>query len=410
VPGHPDNNAKVTCYCVASGKDMNFIESERSGRTVVVQVVRILAISLLLKLAYLVFAFIVQGNISGISPGDYIRLIQRNDSGWYEIIARDWYPEITEKEDLGYSNGADFKQSEWAFFPLYPGLNRMLMLLTGLDFGVSGLIFSLLFASLAFTGFYWFCLVSFNDHRKSFYYTLLLMTFPFHFYFSMMYTEAVYFSILIFAFTAIHKKKYPLLPLLLIPLVLVRPNGIISLVPLYLYFLERESIINGRQFHHKLLFSRKIILNSLLFVSGPVAFIIYGFYQETMTGYFFAFSIAQAGWYREFMLPFMAFFRRGDVVTQFNSIYTILFIVLAIFAWKRFPLSLNALIWISLLLPLFSGSVTSMPRFISVIFPFMILVGDRIYNTRLKVTVPVFLVLLQLFVFYFWIIGHPFSC
>jgi len=410
VPGHPDNNAKVTCYCVASGKDMNFIESERPGRAVAVQVVKLLVISILLKLAYMIFAFIVQGNISGISPGDYIRLIQRNDSGWYELIARNWYPEITDKEDLGYSKGKDFNQSEWAFFPLYPGINRMLMLLTGLDFGVTGLIYSLLFASLAFAGFYWFCLISLNDHRKSFYYTLLLMIFPFHFYFSMIYTEAVYFSFLIFAFIAIHKKKYLLLPLLLIPLVLVRPNGIISLIPLYLYFLERENIIIGKQFHYKLLLSRKITLNSLLFVSGPVAFIIYGFYQEAMTGYFFAFSIAQAGWYREFMLPFMAFFRRGDVVTQFNSIYTILFIVLAVTAWKKFPLSLNALIWISLLLPLFSGSVTSMPRFISVIFPFMILFGDWFYNTRFKITVPVILVLLQFFVFYFWIKGHPFSC
>jgi hypothetical protein len=410
VPGHPDNNAKVTCYCVASGKDMNFIESERSGRTVAVQVVRILVLSILLKLGYLVFAYIVQSNVSTISPGEYVKLIQRNDSGWYEIIARNWYPEITDKEDLGYSKGADFKQSEWAFFPLYPGLNRMLMLMTGLGFGVTGLVYSLLFASLAFTGFYWFCLIFSNDHGKSFYYTLLLMIFPFHFYFSMMYTEAVYFSFLILAFVSIHKKKYLLLPMLLIPLVLVRPNGIISLVPLYLYFLERENVLNEKKFHYRLLLSRKIILNSLLFLTGPAAFIVYGFYQEAMTGYFFAFSIAQAGWYREFMLPFMAFFRRGDWVTQFNSFYTIIFILLAVFTWKKFPFSLNVLIWIGLLLPLFSGSVTSMPRFISVIFPFMILFGDWLYNSRLKVVAPVILVMLHFVVFYFWITGHPFSC
>lgn len=389
---------------------MNFIESERSGRTVAVQVVKILVLSILLKLAYLLFAYVVHGNGSEISAGGYIRLIQRNDSGWYELIARDWYPEVTDKKDLGYSEGAVFKQSKWAFFPLYPGMNRALMLLTGLGFGITGFIYSLLFSSLTFTGFYWFCLIFYNDHRKSFYYTLLLMIFPFNFYFSMMYTEAVYFSFLILSFIAIHNKKYLVLPLFLIPLVLVRPNGIISLLPLYLYFLERENIISGKRIHLRLLLSRKIILNSLLFVSGPVAFILYGFYQEAMTGYFFAFSIAQAGWYREFMLPFMAFFRRGDFVTQFNSIYTILFIVLAVFAWKKFPFSLNLLIWISLLLPLFSGSVTSMPRFISVIFPFMILFGSWLYNTRLKITVPVILVILHFVVFYFWINGHPFSC
>jgi hypothetical protein len=64
-----------------------------------------------------------------------------------------------------------------------------------------------------------------------------------------------------------------------------------------------------------------------------------------MTGYYFAFSIAQAGWYREFMFPLFAFFRRGDFATQFNSVYTILVIILSAMIWKKLPLSMNLLAW-----------------------------------------------------------------
>jgi hypothetical protein len=225
-----------------------------------------------------------------------------------------------------------------------------------------------------------------------------------------MYTEAVYFTFLVCSFIVIFYRKYIYLPFVIIPLVLVRPNGIIALVPLYLYFLERNEILSKKIFHFDLLFSRRIVLQSMLFLAGPAAFILYGFYQEHMTGYFNAFSIAQAGWNREFMWPFMSFLRMGDITTQFNSVYTLLFIALAVIAWKKFPLSLNILVWTGLLLPLFSGSVTSMPRFISVIFPFVFLFGDWMYNLRARYYVIGSLAILQFVVFYFWLIGHPFSC
>jgi hypothetical protein len=68
------------------------------------------------------------------------------------------------------------------------------------------------------------------------------------------------------------------------------------------------------------------------------------------------------------------------------------------------------LIWTGLLLPLFSGSVASMPRFISVIFPFTILFGDWLHSFKYKYYMLGLLFFLQLFVFYFWLTRHPFSC
>jgi hypothetical protein len=392
------------------GKDMNFIQSGQGEKRFQNDVIRLLIFSLALKMIYLVFAFFTLDDPSILSFEGYTRMIQRNDSGWYEIISNKWYPEIASKSDLGFSHGAEFKQSEWAFFPFYPALNRILMLWLGIEFSLSGFIYSLLFSSVTFAGFYWFCRNYTGDPGRSFFYSLLLMLYPFHYYFSMMYTEAVYFAFLIFSFLSIYKRKYLFLPVLIIPLVLVRPNGIIGLIPLYIYYLERNTIISKKSVNYKLLLSWRIIMESMLFLTGPVVFIIYGFYQVHMTGYYFAFSIAQTGWYRELMWPFMSLFRRGDFTTQFNSVYTLVFILLAVISWKRFPLSLNILIWTGLLLPLCSGSVTSMPRFISVIFPFTILIGDGIYSSKYRNYFLGLLFILQLLVFHFWLTGHPFSC
>lgn len=128
-----------------------------------------------------------------------------------------------------------------------------------------------------------------------------------------------------------------------------------------------------------------------------------------MTGEFFAFSIAQRGWYREFMFPILALFRRGDFATQFNSFYTILVMLFAILAWKRFSLSLNVLIWTSLIFPMCSGSITSMQRYISVIFPLTIFLGEFLLRSKRPYAILSVIFAVQLFIFYFWLTETPFS-
>jgi len=369
----------------------------------------LIAASIVLKVAYLVFAYYVLDNPEVLTLDGYSSILNRNDASWYEKIANNWYPEITDVRDLGYSHDADFKQSEWAFFPLYPWLNRVMMSLFHITFNQSGFILSLLFSTLAFIGFYIFCELFTRDPKRSLYCSLVFLLFPFHYYFSMMYSEALFFTLLIFAFISIHNRKYYFIPFLLFPLALVRPFGIIALVPLYLYYLERENILVGYKLDLKTLFSRRNILKSLLFITGPIAFLLYLVYQKQMTDHYFAFSIAQAGWYREFRLPFLSFFRSGDFPTQFNSVFTILLIVFSAFIWKRNPLSLNIFIWLSILVPLCSGSVGSMPRFGSVLFPLTIIVGTWLYQNKCRSAILVLFFALQIFVFYYWLQWHPFS-
>ena len=196
---------------------------------------------------------------------------------------------------------------------------------------------------------------------------------------------------------------------MLIPLTLVRANGIITLIPLYLYYLEENNIIANFKIRWNILFGSKNLTQSIAFMSAPLVFFTYGYYQYYMTGYFFAFSIAQDGWYRELTFPLLSFFRKGDLPTQFNSIFTIIIIAYAIWSRKKLPLSLNIFILLNLLLPLCSGSVTSMTRFTSIMFPLFFILALSIQKTQKKYFIFLIILLLHFISYYGWLINHPIS-
>lgn len=376
-------------------------------------IIRITILTFFLKIVYFAFALIV----SEFKPNyhiecnktEFFSLFKRNDSSWYQKAAEEGYPKITNPLDLGYSNGKDFRQSVWAQFPFYPLCIRFIEKGLHLDFNYSAFILSIIFSVSGFIAFYLLCIAVFKINiDDSFVYTLFFMCFPFHYYYSMYYTEAVFFTFLGFSFIFIAQKKYGLMSIMLVPLVLVRPNGIVCLLPLFIYFLEEGG--GFYQFYSDIkTFNWQKIRNVLYFASAPIAFGLYCMYQKEMTDHYFAFAKAQAGWYKEFMFPLLAFFRNGEFFTQFNSIYTIAVMLVAIATWKKFPLSQNIFIWLTILLPLSSGSVVSMPRYISVIFPLMIYGSSFFVNTKWKYYFVFAALIAQLITFYPWLISHPFS-
>lgn len=330
------------------------------------------------------------------------------DSYWYQRIAENGYRKITVEKEIGYSRGPDYQQSEWAFFPAYPALLAGTSWLLHTDFDTSALIWSLILSVSAIWLYYWLgCCYLFKHANQAFFSALVLFLFPFSFYYSMFYTESLFFVCMVLSFLALYHRKYFLLFLVLIPLALVRPNGFILLLPLYLFFLEQQGVLGNKKFRLAALFEREQLLPSLAFLSAPVVFIVYGLYQYQSTGFFFAFSIAQKGWYREFMFPLLAFFRKGDIATQFNSVFTILVIGYVILIRRKLTLSMNVLLWISILLPLCSGSVMSMTRFVSVLFPIFAVLSAQCYQSRYKTIILTGLALLHFWSFYSWVVRHP---
>ena len=63
------------------------------------------------------------------------------DGQWYRIIAEDGYP-----SELPRSEAGEVLPNPWAFYPLYPTIVGGVMDVTGLSFGVAGILVSLTFA------------------------------------------------------------------------------------------------------------------------------------------------------------------------------------------------------------------------------------------------------------------------
>ncbi len=359
-----------------------------------------------LKISYFLFYKICYSNFEEARvewKRDMITLFFNSDSGWYERIATTGYPTIEKPEDIGHTKENKYYQTEWAFFPVYPLTVKAVMWLTGWDFRHAAFPLSLIYCFLCLVSFYFLNIKVLNaTEEKAFFRTFVFALLPFNYYFSMYYTEALFFTLMAWCFIFIKEDKLWALSLLLIPLAVIRANGLVICLPLWLYFLETRG---------KTLFrwDMATFWKSFYFITAPLAFAAYCIYQKQMTGMYFAFSAAQAGWYRESMLPFLSLFRTGDLASQFNSIYILVYVTAIVICRKKFPLSLNVLLWISIILPLCSGSTIAVQRYIVPVFPFTIIICDLLERIKFRKMVWPLLLVLHFATFYLWIISHPLS-
>lgn len=339
------------------------------------------------------------------SPGDAATDCVRCDAGWYERIATKGYPDIPPGGDLGHWNGPDVHQTEWAFFPLYPWSLKVFARVTGLGIPTAMLVLAPILCAI------WVLLAlrlftHIQGERAASWTVLLLLLQPFGIYFHLGMTESLFFIGLLGAFLSITERSWAGSALSSTVLVLTRPNGLFLLPVLLLYAAERD----GSDPRSILREPRAWFKRGAPLLVALAAFMLYCGYQWQHTGRPFAFSAAQAGWNRRFGWPFAGFFNAGDIATQFDSWYTIGLLVLAFLVRRQLPLSLNLLLWISLLLPLFSGSVASIPRFTSLLFPFFLLGGRWLEGTRWRYVVLAGCFLLQLGWFRLWLEGELITC
>ena len=365
-----------------------------------------LGVVLILHLLYYGFYWWSFSHIESVKHADSFnsiyQLFARNDWGWYMRVATQGYSVAHSPGEIGCCDGVHFKQSEWAFFPLYPLLVRFTMLIFHLNSTMAAFWLSILLAWGALWVFYGCCmdLFGFQD-KKAVMATLLFVLLPFNYYLHVYYTEALFFILVGGSFWAIKKKKLALMSLLVMMMVLTRPNGLVLLLPLFVFLVSLESDLKKNY--------KKLIAKCLWLLSGPMVFGLYCCYQYLMTGQFFAFSIAQRGWCRYLTLPYHAFFRDETWVCGFNSAYTLLVIGFWLYNLKKLTLPMNILVAVSILLPLCTGSVQSMARFIPLIFPLVVAFSEHFKPGWKNYTALVILFGLQLWSFYFWIVSDPMS-
>ena len=327
------------------------------------------------------------------------------DAGWYQQIASEGYRTAAVGADLGHWHGTDVHQTEWAFFPLYPWLLRAFSMVTGLGIpAVMLLLGGILSCLVAVLAMYFFSFLKSPD--MALWGTLALLLQPFGIYFHLGMTEGLFLAALLGSFLSVAKRSWIGLAICATTLVLTRPNGLF-LLPVFLLFAAE---VDGVDLLSSLKRPGYWIKRAAPLLFPVMAFAAYCVFQWQRTGDAFAFSSAQAGWARSFTWPFEGFFNGGDIATQFDSWYTLVLLAALVLLRKRLPLSFNVLLGISVLLPLFSGSVASMPRFTTILFPLFLLAGEWLATSRWRYPVLAFSFAAQLFWFSLWLNGALITC
>ena len=323
----------------------------------------------------------------------FISSYGNNDSGWYlEIV------------ENGYQPGSDTELSRsLAFFPVYPFTARLLQWTLPIDATLSLFIVASVFSILAFLMFHQLVLSLTRDADVAMISTVCLMIFPHHYYFSMMYTESMFLFFLVAAYYSILKERWAGLIVSSILLVLTRINGVVLLLPLFLFTYE----IMARS-------ARPLLQRALRFLPACTAFTGYCIHLYFRTNDLLAFkTAAEAGWGSNYSFPLTTLINTWLVDApwhlRYNAIYAAIFLGLSCLFLRKRQYSFFTLAVIGICFPLIEGSTVSQPRFISVLFPFSLLLGTFIASSRYRYIILSVLFILQLVTLRFWAVTHPFS-
>lgn len=257
-------------------------------------------------------------------------------------------------------------QFQYAFFPLYPLTIRMVNQFIQ-NYTLSAVLISVISIFLAANIFYQ--LVSL-DFGKKIAETVIfwLLFFPTSFYFLAAYSEGLFFLFVISTFLSLRKGNLFLATVFASLASATRLAGLAVVVALLIDVQLTQGI------------SRK---NWYVLLS-PLGFIIYCWYLFQNIGDPFYFITAQTHWQRVLTPPTVGFWEaiRGVIASgtqDLNALLELLFVIfgvgMVLRSFRFLPLSYGVYGLISIALPLFTSTISSMPRFLLPIFPIFILMA-----------------------------------
>lgn len=288
------------------------------------------------------------------------------------------------------------------FFPLYPMLTRLISLILFNNYFLAAFIIS----NLSLIGFIFiFCKLLILDgfKEKLKWILLFLFIFPTSFYFGGIYSESLFLLLLISSLYCARRKKWLLAGLLGGLASATRLFGLFLIVPL-IY----EWIIQYRDSKK----SQKQLLNLMTLILIPlglVSYMVYLYFQFNDPLLFWhaqpAFGAARSGGW--IVNPFQVVYRYLKILFTvslisigfWNALFE--FVSLIFVSWiliighiRRLRPSYLMFSWISLIVPSLTGTLSSLPRYVLIIFPIYIILGT-LKSFKIKIILSlVFLVLL----------------
>lgn len=301
---------------------------------------------------------------------------------------------------LGIAKNGYSEKFQYAFFPLYPLAINLLNRLIN-SYLLSAILISVISTFLGLHLLYQLMRVYF-EKKLAEKIILALIFFPTSFYFLTAYSEGLFFLLVVSTFYFLGKRKLFLATIFATLASATRLVGLAVAVGLLVEVISTFGV------------KRK---NWFIFLA-PLGFFIYCWYLYTKTSDPFYFIAAEAHWQRSITVPVFSFWESirslsqpEFISTHFSAFLDLIFAVfglgLSIRTFRFLPLPFSIYSILSILLPLFTPTLTSMPRFLLPIFPIFILIALN-KNSFINLTYQVIAVMLLaifsvLFVTGYWV-------
>ncbi len=302
--------------------------------------------------------------------------------------------------------------TDMAFFPLYPALIHVVSLFTG-NAIVAGILISNV--SLFFGLLFCYKLVEHLYDRGVAQRTIFYISiFPTAVFFSAAYTESLFFALTVASFYYIREHKWLLAGLLGGLAALTRVEGVLLAVP---FAIEAFNAYRAGRGDARRRPSLSAVLGGGALI--PLGLALYMATLWVIRGDPLYFSHVQAHWNRHLAPPWTSVFHAIKTIgtshappviaTQALELgFTALMIAILAAGFRSLPLTLSSYMALSIIIPMCTSSLMSMPRFALVLFPMFIIMaiwGERnnVNSTIVAFSLPLLGLFTVLFANWYWV-------
>jgi hypothetical protein len=314
-----------------------------------------------------------------------------------------------------------YSGTEMAFFPLYPLLIRAIGALTG-NHLVAGLLISNIASFFGLLFFYKLVEHQYDRavaHRATFYISI----FPTAVFFSAVYSESLFFALTVGSFYYIRERKWIAAGVLGYFAALTRVEGVLLAVPFLIEWLTvvfTSGPSPAEALHNTFKWPVSSILRPLAgLVLVPLGLLSYMAYLWVLRGDPLYFSHVQAHWGRHLAYPWESVTHSLKIVTQshvpqaiansaIEVAFTALMVAILIAGFWRLRPSYSVYMALSIVVPMSTSSLMSMPRFALVLFPMFVMLalwGARpsVNNAIVAFSLPILGLYTVLFADWYWV-------
>ncbi len=311
--------------------------------------------------------------------------------------------------------------TEMAFFPLYPLLIRAIGALTG-NHLIAGLLISNIASFFGLLFFYKLVEHQYDRavaHRAIFYISI----FPTAVFFSAVYTESLFFALTVASFYYIRERKWVVAGVMGFFASLTRVEGVLLAVPFLIEWLT-TIFGSGTPPAAALRGALRWPIGKVIRPIGglvliPLGLLAYMAYLWVLRGDPLYFSHVQTHWNRHLALPWESVTHEFRIIAHATSqqtiandsleiVFTALMLsVLVAGLWRLRP-SYSVYMALSILVPMSTSSLMSMPRFALVLFPMFVMFalwGARpsVNNAIVAFSLPILGLYTVLFADWYWV-------